>query len=377
MEKRKKLYFLINSLEWWGAERVVSTLCQHFSSTVDVYLIVLKDTSFYTMPAGVHYIPLSRVRHNILLFLGIPYFVWKLRRVLRTEWLSYGVSFLEIANFVHILAKKKAIISMRTSLPFFTGVIGAVYKRCMHLLYPRAGTIITNSQENADLLSTEMNLDHTNIQTIYNPVDVESIALLKKEPLHRTVVDFIGNCPNVFITTGRLVPSKHHEIILEALTMLYRTRPSIVWKYIIVGDGPCRAALEQQVVESWLSDNALFAGSQKNIFPYLAASNLFLYSSSVEWFPNVLLEAIVVWLSIYTTNFTTGAQEVMFADWIPDQYTYTYETPNGFLVHPAAFGKFFVENIDTILQKKTTQKWLKNYDITHIIWCREAVLFTS
>lgn len=85
-----------------------------------MYLIVLKDTAFYALPSGVKYIPLSRVRHNILLFLGIPYFVWKLRHVIRQEELSHGVSFLEIANFVHILAKKNAIISMRTSLPFFT-----------------------------------------------------------------------------------------------------------------------------------------------------------------------------------------------------------------------------------------------------------------
>lgn len=164
----------------------------------------------------------------------------------------------------------------------------------MHLLYPRAGTIITNSQENAQLMRTEMKLDRTNIETIYNPVDVASIALLQKESLDKAVVDFIGSCPNVFITTGRLIASKHHQTILHALATLRRTQPTRAWKYLVVGDGPCRPALEQQVIDSDLGDAVLFTGSQKNIFPYLAASNIFLYASSVEGFPNVLLEAIVV-----------------------------------------------------------------------------------
>lgn len=116
---KKKIYFLINSLEWWGAERVITTLASKMIDEFYVTLITLKNSLFYDLPQWVHHVSLSNIKNNFLMFLLIPRYVVKLKKFLKKEQFFTGVSFLEIANFVHILTKKNAIISFRTSIAFF------------------------------------------------------------------------------------------------------------------------------------------------------------------------------------------------------------------------------------------------------------------
>ena len=72
-------------MEWWGAERVVSNLVKEYiQSGKDVYFFTLKDKLFYDIPKEVHYIPLSKIKNNLLLFLLIPRFSIKFRRILKT-----------------------------------------------------------------------------------------------------------------------------------------------------------------------------------------------------------------------------------------------------------------------------------------------------
>ncbi len=59
------------------------------------------------------------------------------------------MSFLEISNFVHILARKNAIISLRVNLDYFKRAAGYVYLMIIKLLYKKAGKIVVNSYENA------------------------------------------------------------------------------------------------------------------------------------------------------------------------------------------------------------------------------------
>jgi hypothetical protein len=48
----------------------------------------LKDVLFYDIPKEVHYIPLSNIKNNLLLFLSIPFFALKFKKVLKKYDLS-------------------------------------------------------------------------------------------------------------------------------------------------------------------------------------------------------------------------------------------------------------------------------------------------
>ena len=74
-------YFLINSLEWWWAERATVNLAKKYKNAwKEVYIITLKSSNFYEIPDGVEIIPLSKVKNNFLMFLLIPRYTFKFKK---------------------------------------------------------------------------------------------------------------------------------------------------------------------------------------------------------------------------------------------------------------------------------------------------------
>lgn len=304
-----KYYFLINSMEWGWAERVVSNFIKEYSENwKEVYLFTLKDKLFYEIPKTVHYIPLSNIKNNLLLFTCIPYFALKFKKILKKYNLKDGISFLEMSNFVHILAKNNAWISVRVHINFHKWITWTIQKYLIKKLYPKAWKITVNSRENKYDLARFLNISDDKIEVLYNPIDKEKIKKLSKEKLDKDIEDKIKN-EKIFITTWRLVRQKHHEKIIKALNEYNKKNKN--WIYLIIWDWPERSKLENLVKSFWLENQILFLWQQKNVFKYLKHANLFLYASEVEWFPNALLEAREIWLKIITSDFKSWAREVI------------------------------------------------------------------
>ncbi len=117
------------------------------------------------------------------MFLLIPWYVWKAKKILKQYGLSDGMSLLEIANFVHILAKKHATISFRTHINFFIGIFGGIQKFLIALLYPKAGKIVVNSLENKYDLAEYLHIPEHTIEVVYNIVDKEEIEKMRSEKI--------------------------------------------------------------------------------------------------------------------------------------------------------------------------------------------------
>ncbi len=305
---RKKIYFLINSLEGGGAERVITNMAEKFSRDMDVTIFTLKDVNFYTLPEHVQYKALSSVQNNICMIFMIPWYVYHFRSLLKNTDFSGGVSFLEIANFVHILSKKDAIISFRTNISLFTGLVGRLYIAGIRWLYPRARQIIVNSEENRFDLARYLHISLEKIVTVYNPIDEVKIHTQVEWQISEEIrVRLQGK--KVFITTGRLVWFKHHAKIIDSLRRVYDTVDTD-WIYLILWDRPERQKLEKMTKEFWLTEHIIFLGAQKNVFPYLKNADYFLYASQVEWFPNVLIEAMA-WNTVLSLSMRWNTKSVI------------------------------------------------------------------
>lgn len=64
-----------------------------------------------------------------------------------------------------------------------------------------------------------MGIPEQKIEVVYNAIDEEKIMLLSREALEDELQKKIRNkC--VYITVGRLIKEKHHEIIMEGLSHL-------------------------------------------------------------------------------------------------------------------------------------------------------------
>jgi len=308
--KNKSYYFLINSLEWWWAERVVINLSNNLvKKDKKVYIITLKSTNFYDLPKGVNHISLSHTKRNFFMIFLIPFYILKLKYIIKKYHLSDWMSLLEISNFIHILSKKNATISFRIHISFFKWIIWYFYKILIKLLYPKASKIIVNSLENKYDLAEYLHINEDKIEVLYNPIDKERIKKLKQEHVPENIKKQLI-WKKVFITTGRLVWQKHHEKIIYALKKIYdKVEKNRI--YLIIWDWPEKKKLQHLITKLWLDNNIIFCWEQKNIFKYLNVSDLFLYASEVEWFPNVLIEAKEIWLPIISSDFKSWAKEVI------------------------------------------------------------------
>lgn len=372
---KEKIFFLINSMEWWWAERVISIISSELSKDYDIDLITLKNINFFDLPNWVNYIPLSNVKNNFWMLLLLPFYILKFRRILKNNNYKSWISSLEISNFINILVNKKAIISFEISIKFFDKwFFWYIYKFLIKKLYNKSKFIKVNSEENKYDLAEFLKINLEKIKTIYNPIDFEKIEQCKKELVESDLKNKLI-WKKVFITVARLVWQKNHKKIIESFAKVEDNN----WIYLIVGDWEERKNLENQVIELWLQEKIIFVGAQKNVFKYLSISNYFIYASRIEWFPNVLWEAIACDLPIITSNFVSWAKECII--WNYDnslkKIKYPYYWENWVLLDLDNYENEFIDvykNLDKVKQNKT---WLGKFKIEKLKISFENILFNT
>lgn len=334
-------------MENGGAERVLSNILPFLSEQYTVHLVLLKNSRFYNLPKNIRITPLSKIQNNFLMIPLFPIYIWKLKKLIKQYRPHKIISLLEIANFVNIISNKQAIVSFRTSLVFFNkGLINKIYRFLINFLYPRAQKIIVNSEENRQDLSQQLNISLDKIRTIYNPINISQIKQSKnkfaKLPFQRTTNH------KIFITVGRLNQQKNLPALLKTFQNI---SPNNI--LLIVGEGPERNNLENFIKKHNLQKQIFLLGRQKNVYKYLNIADYFIFSSKAEGFPNVLIEAMACNLPIITSDFKTGAREIIDPDLtFQKKIKYPHYGPNGILLSLENFTNDF-QKIDF---KKLNQK---------------------
>lgn len=356
---------MINSLESGGSERTASRLLPGLSKEFTVYLVLFRDAVFYDIPKSVKVLPLSKTRNAVLFILLSPLSFIKLIFLIRKYKPHKIVSFLEIANFVNILLNRSATISFRTSLHFFeTGIIKKAHRILINLLYPRAQKIIVNSSENALDLSERLHIPRKKITTVPNPINLSAIERCSQEKVNMS--EFPQN-KKIFVTIGRFDVQKNIHTLIETFSFC-PPKNSIL---LIIGDGPQKEIFSKMIQQHQLQDTVFLLGKKKNVFPYLVRADYFIFSSKVEGFPNVLIEAMACNLPIITSDFKTGAREIINPT-LPYNKTLSYPHygPNGVLLGIENFTKDFEKiNLASLTQKRIG---IGNFEENAVVekWCK-------
>jgi glycosyltransferase involved in cell wall biosynthesis len=109
-----------------------------------------------------------------------------------------------------------------------------------------------------------------------------------------------GSVP-LILGIGRLVPQKRFDRFLRVLALVQRSS-HVPFQALIAGDGPLRAALEQQAREAGLFPGKLeFLGNVPEIESLYRKAHLLLLTSDHEGTPNVVLEAMASGLPVVAT----------------------------------------------------------------------------
>ncbi len=116
-----------------------------------------------------------------------------------------------------------------------------------------------------------------------------------------------GSAP-VVGTIGRLHQEKGLDVFLEATAQILSALPDV--RFVIVGSGRDRTALESHAKELGVASKIAFVGERADVKDLLTAMDLFSLSSPEEGMPNVVLEAMAAGLPVVATG-VGGTPEVV------------------------------------------------------------------
>jgi len=176
----------------------------------------------------------------------------------------------------------------------------------IRLLYRHADAIIAVCEGVKRDLVEYFGVPIDKVTVIHNPIDIEQIHRLAAEP----VMDILDDNKNYYliVAVGRLAKVKGFDILIQAVARLIK---ELDVRLIIIGDGEERSNLLRLTKELRVDGVVCFLGWQSNPWKYMARADVFVLSSLVEGFPNVIGEAMALGLPVLATNCSPGVRELL------------------------------------------------------------------
>ena len=112
----------------------------------------------------------------------------------------------------------------------------------------------------------------------------------------------------VAIHVGRVAREKNLPLAIDAFRAIQQAAPSS--RFVVVGDGPARAALERD------HPDLRFAGVRtgEDLARHYASADLFLFPSETETFGNVTIEAMASGLAVVAFDYAAAHQHITHGD---------------------------------------------------------------
>jgi GalNAc-alpha-(1->4)-GalNAc-alpha-(1->3)-diNAcBac-PP-undecaprenol alpha-1,4-N-acetyl-D-galactosaminyltransferase len=339
----KKIALLIPSLDAGGMERVMTELANYLVAQpyVEVHLVLygINRRIFYQLSENIKvYQPNFKFESR-----------WRTWYTVRTMLFLRGnmfklnpdciLSFGEYWNNLVLLAL------FQLPFPIILGDRSSPEKRltCFQnmlrkFLYPKASAVIVQTDMARRIY--ERMIPKTSIVTIGNPI--RSIAIDPGTPRE-----------NVVLSIGRLIESKHHDILIK----IFHSVGMPGWKLIIVGEDAQRQSNQsrlKQLIKHLNAEESIFlVGKQHDVDSFYRRASVFAFTSSSEGFPNVLGEALSAGLPVISFNCVAGPSDLI------------QDGENGFLV-PLFDKKSFIEKLKLLMQDQALRDYMSSNAIESV-----------
>jgi glycosyltransferase involved in cell wall biosynthesis len=159
--------------------------------------------------------------------------------------------------------------------------------------------IVANSRAAGSRLIGWSRSAASRVTVVPNCLDLEEFRATRPPAEVRASLGVPATAPLVGIL-GALRMEKDHATFLRAAARVAAELPEA--RFLLVGDGPQRAALEALAQELNIAGRVLFAGDRNDVADLLASLDVFVLSSSTESFPNAILEAMAMERAVVATR---------------------------------------------------------------------------
>jgi phosphatidylinositol alpha-1,6-mannosyltransferase len=146
------------------------------------------------------------------------------------------------------------------------------------------------------------------VSVIRNAIDVSRFHSPRQEARARLAALFPHAPRHIVLAAGRLSPEKGFGRLIEAARRVRELHPDT--GFVLVGEGPLREPLRQQIDAAGLSETVLLAGFRNDLDSLLPGADLLVQSSYTEGMPNVVLEAMAAGLPCVAAR-ASGSRELI------------------------------------------------------------------
>ena len=189
-----------------------------------------------------------------------------------------------------------------------------------------ADRVIATDRALVDPVAAHLGISLDVVRVIPNAVDVSECDRPAIVAHASVLAERIGLRPDdvLLLSAGRIDSSKGFDVLLRALVMLRDRGPMHEhWRWVLVGDGPQRSALEREIAAAGLQRQVVLWGraSSEDLHAWYRAATVFVHPTLYEGSSLVTLEAMAHRLPIIATR----------AGGLPDK---VFDGVNGWLVPP-------------------------------------------
>jgi len=318
MDRQIKPLFVLPNLEGGGAERVVLELLsrldrQYFDPTL--FLFERFGALWPKIPPGIRVTaaadeiaPGLRQR-----FLRLPSrFRGLLICALRSDII---VGALELnatyqAYLAGALTRKPVVGWMHTDVEHILDDLRGNpewHRRAIAWIYPRLSRIVCVSSGSARSLQTLAVIRPERLSIINNPINVENLARMAKEPLPAWARRVFAK-PTV-LGAGRMVRLKGFDLLIKAHARL--REEGLDHHLLIAGEGPLRESLLSLARSVGVETTVFMPGWISNPYPLIKTAQLVSVPSRYEGLPTLILEALALGTPVVAADCASGPSEIL------------------------------------------------------------------
>lgn len=302
---RKKILFILPTLNAGGAERVFSFIAQNLDSTIyESSLLIVgreRDAKYNIENIKIIFLEKSRV-----LYATTKIFMFLLNHKPHVVLSSIGHLNVLMGLMSPFFPKTKFIIREASVISAMNNVYESnesgniLWKlgfKLDHISYKLINTVVCQSKDMANDFIKIYKIPEEKISIINNPI-TQSIPLKSIQPSRDSIVKFI--------TVGRLSQEKGHIRIIRMLSKL-----RFEFHYTIIGKGPYETEVFNEIEKYSLNKKITHIPFTDKVSDYMALNDLFLQGSYVEGFPNTVLESCYVGTPVIAFDVPGGTKEII------------------------------------------------------------------